>query len=292
MKRILIVGSNSYIGTNFIKWIQQWPNQYDIESISLRSNTWKQKDFSRYDVLLHVAGIAHMKETKSNADLYYKVNRDLTYEVAQKAKRDGARQFIFLSSMSVYGIESEINKEVIINLKTHTEPKTFYGKSKHEAEKQLLKLQNESFKISVIRAPMIYGSNCPGNYSKLRKLVKFIPIFPFVKNNRSMIFIDHLSEFLRLIIETQSCGIYLPQNKEFVNTKRLVELIAKHNNKNVLFSSLFGKVIIIFSFNLDLIKKLFGNLVYEKEISQYNNWNYNKFSFEETIEITEGNWKD
>ena len=86
MKKVLITGKNSYVGTSLEKWLGNYPARYSIISISLRNDSWKEKDFSEYDVVFHVAGIAHIKETKKNANLYYKVNRDLAFEVAQKAK--------------------------------------------------------------------------------------------------------------------------------------------------------------------------------------------------------------
>src|SRR5690606_7124221 len=116
-------------------------------------------------VVIHVAGIAHVKETKENADLYYKVNRDLAFEVAKKAKNEGVKQFIFLSSMSVYGIETGI-----IKINTPTNPKTNYGRSKLEAEELISSIESDSFKVAILRPPMIYGKGCKGNYIRLANL--------------------------------------------------------------------------------------------------------------------------
>src|SRR5699024_7985821 len=129
MKNILITGVNSYVGNSLADWLSQWPEKYKVDKISLRDGSWEEKDFSTYDTIVHVAGIEHQKETKKNRDLYFKVNRDLTYQVAQKAKREKVNQFIFLSSMSVYGLI-----EGVINERTPLRPNTCYGKSKLEAE--------------------------------------------------------------------------------------------------------------------------------------------------------------
>ena len=159
MKRILITAKHSYIGNSFAEWTN---GKYDIDFISCRTDEWKQSSFSVYDAILHVAGIAHIKESKDNIKLYYEVNRDLTIELAAKAKTDGVKQFIFLSSMSVYGIESgTINKD------TPTNPKNNYGISKIEAENQIKLLENDHFKITIIRPPMVYGMGCKGNYCLL-----------------------------------------------------------------------------------------------------------------------------
>lgn len=155
MKKILITGAGSYIGTSFNNYMGQFKDKYKVDIIDLKNKSWCKKSFSGYDVVFHVAGIAHIKETNENKDLYYKVNRDLTIEVARKAKKDKVKQFIFLSSMSVYGLEiGIINKDTIPN------PNTNYGKSKLEAEEGLNKLAASDFNVVILRPPMVYGACC------------------------------------------------------------------------------------------------------------------------------------
>src|SRR5690625_4417055 len=132
MKKILITGKNSYVGTSFREWVSKYPSEYKVDTISLRNDDWREKSFSGYDTILHTVGIAHVD---SNPDpkmeeLYYKVNRDLTIEAAQKAKADGVRQFIFMSSIIVYGISGKINEPRIIDENTIPNPANFYGNSK------------------------------------------------------------------------------------------------------------------------------------------------------------------
>ncbi|MGB4351276.1 MAG: NAD-dependent epimerase/dehydratase family protein, partial [Tissierellaceae bacterium] len=217
MKSILITGKNSYIGSRFEEWLAKYPDKYKVDAISLRDESWKEKDFSEYDVIYHVAGIAHRKETKENRELYYAVNRDLAYEVAKKSKQDGIKQFIFLSTMSVYGLESGVIDEY-----TPLKPKSNYGKSKLQAEELIKPLEDDSFKIAILRPPMVYGKGCKGNYPRLAKLAKITPIFPDIDNKRSMIYIDNLSEFVRLLIDDYSSGLFLPQNSEYVKTSEMV----------------------------------------------------------------------
>ena len=100
MKRILITGKNSYVGNSFEKWLSRYPDDYVIEKISLRDESWKEHDFSKYDVVYHVAAIVHKKEKPDMKSLYFKINRDLTVELAKKAKNSGVKQFIFLSTMA------------------------------------------------------------------------------------------------------------------------------------------------------------------------------------------------
>jgi nucleoside-diphosphate-sugar epimerase len=282
MKKILITGENSYVGRSLEKWLGNYPNSYSIHSISLRNDSWKKIDFSKYDVVFHVAGIAHIKETKENSHLYYKVNRDLAYEVAQKAKIESVNQFIFLSSMSVYGIENGvIDKDSPLN------PKSNYGKSKLEAEKLITNLEDEFFKVAILRPPMIYGKGCKGNYTKLAKLALKTPIFPEIDNKRSMIYIDNLSEFVKSVVDNCSSGLFFPQNNNYVNTSRMVELIAKTHGKKILLIRLFNPLLILIKRN-ETVSKVFGNLTYEKNLSKNSNFQINSFvDFEESIRLTE-----
>jgi nucleoside-diphosphate-sugar epimerase len=256
VKQILITGKNSYVGTSLKKWLGNYPDKYSIDSISLRDDSWKEKVFSEYDVVFHVAGIAHIKETKDNADLYYKVNRELAYEVAQKAKFEGVKQFIFLSTMSVYG------KEIgVINKNTPLKPNSNYGKSKLQAEKLITSLEDKLFKVVILRPPMIYGKGCKGNYVRLSNLALKTPIFPNVNNKRSMIYIDNLSEFVKAIIDNYYSGLFCPQNNEYVKTSEMVRLIAESHGKRIRMTKLFNPLLRLLKNNT--LNKVFGDLVYE-----------------------------
>lgn len=279
MKKILITGVNSYVGNSFEKWVLQYPNKYLVDKISLRDVSWKEKDFSFYDVVLHVAGIAHQKETKENANLYYKVNRDLAFEIAQKAKVEGVKQFIFLSSMSVYGMNTGV-----INFYTQPLPKSNYGKSKFQAEDLIKSLNNDAFKVAILRPPMIYGKGCKGNYQRLAKVALKSPFFPAIENKRSMIYIDNLSELIRLVIDDFFTGLLLPQNKEYVCTSEMVKMIAETHKKNIRITKLFNPILSL-SGNPTL-NKVFGDLVYETNLSKYDD-EYKLISFEESIKLTE-----
>ena len=286
MKRILITGANSYIGTSFEKWMAQWPEEYQVDSVGMRNGEWKELDFSSYDTIFHVAGIAHQDAKADQEDLYYKVNRDLTVEVAQKAKAEGVKQFIFMSSMIVYGASSKIGETKIITRDTVPEPINFYGNSKLQAEQGILPLQSEGFDVVVIRPPMIYGKGSKGNYPLLAKFSKFMPIFPNVDNQRSMLHIDNLTEFIRLIINYQERGIFFPQNKEYVKTSEMVKIIGDVNNNKIILTNSLNIIITLVSNRFAIINKIFGSLIYEKSMSNLE-WNYIIREFRDSIIITE-----
>ena len=190
----------------------------------MRGNEWKYKLFSSYDVIYHIAAIVHVKE--NDTEKYFSVNRDLAVEVAKKAKAEGVKQFIFLSTMGVYGKETGF-----INESTKPNPKTPYAHSKLEAESLLSELADDTFKVATLRPPIVYGKDCRGNYPRLAGMALKLSLFPKVKNERSMIFIDNLSEFVRLVMDKELSGLFFPQNKEYVNTTELVQLIAKVHGK-------------------------------------------------------------
>ena len=257
-KNILVTGANSYIGKNFIDYISSFDN-YNVEAISVRDDAWKDVDFGKYDVIYDVAGIAHIKETDDNRHLYYEVNRDLALELAKKAKAEGVKQFVYLSSMSVFGmVIGHINKD------TPTIPSNAYGKSKLEAEQLLMKLADNDFIVSIVRPPMVYGEGCKGNYQALRKFAVKVKAFPDIDNERSMISIDNMSKAIVDIIETPNTGYYHPQDSEYIRTYDMVKEIAEAEGLN--FHTIrFGKgLILLLAKHVNVFKKVFGSLTYDK----------------------------
>ena len=168
MKRILITGANSFVGTNIEKWLIREPEQFQVDTVDTMNEAWKKADFTKYDVVFHVAGIAHVNPKLEMAPLYYKVNRDLTIEIANWAKEHGVKQFIYMSSKIVYHASKSLKGDWV-RKDTKPDPNDFYGDSKLQAEKGLKGLQCNTFKVAIIRPPMIYG---PGNKGNLKCRVR------------------------------------------------------------------------------------------------------------------------
>lgn len=290
MKRILITGAGSYLGGSFERYLQQWPGQYQVDTVDMVDGTWRQKSFAGYDSIYHVAGIAHSdhgKLAKSETGLYYLVNRDLAIETAKKAKEDGVKQFLFMSSVIVYGKSAPIGREKVITPDTPVCPYNAYSDSKYQAEQGILELQDENFKIVILRPPMVYGEGCKGHYPMLSQIARRIPLFPKIANRRSMLYIGNLMEFLRLMVENEEQGIFFPQNSEYSNTSELVRIIAELHGKKVLLVKGFGWALKLLSCVTPLVNKAFGGLCYAREMSEYRE-NYNRYSLEESIKKTEG----
>jgi len=284
MKKILITGKNSYIGTSLENWLMREPDKYKVDTVDMKDGSWKEKDFSEYDVVFHVAGIAHVSSDPKMEDLYYKVNRDLTIETAEKAKAEGVKQFIFMSSIIVYGDSSSSKR--VIDRNTVPTPSNFYGNSKLQAEEGIKDLETDDFKIVVLRPPMIYGKGSKGNYPRLARVAKKIPVFPDIDNERSMLHIDNLCEFIKVMIDHEESGLYFPQNKEYVKTSELVKTIANVHGKKIWMIGWMNWIIRLM-FGIGIVNKVFGNLVYEKSMSDYNKANYRIRDFRESIELSE-----
>lgn len=276
-KKVLIAGANSYIGDSFCSFLKQFNGAYEVTILDTMGLTPAPEHFQGYDAVLCVAGIAHIKETVKNRDLYYKVNRDLVIEMAKCAKSAQVRQFILLSTMAIYG---KTNKHV--TKQTPPTPETADAKSKFQADDMISKLEDKDFVFSCLRLPMVYGKNCKGNYQNLRKIALHFPLFPDYRNQRSMIYIGNLCEFIKTIIDKQKNGLFFPQNNEYVRTSEMVSLIAKINGKHIrLLHSFNWGISICQILKIGITNKVFGDLTYEREDT------VNRFSFRESIELTE-----
>jgi UDP-glucose 4-epimerase len=262
IKRILITGSNSYVGTNVEKWLMKEPDKFYVETISVRGDAWKSFDFSKFDVVFHVAGIAHVSFKKNMKNSYYSINRDLTLEVAKKAKNSGVGHFIFMSSMIVYS-----SKETLITKDTKPHPDNFYGRSKLEAEELISPLQSSNFSVSIIRAPMIYGKKSKGNFNRLLGFAKNAIIFPIKLNKRSMLYINNLSRFVGSIISSKLEGFFYPQNIDYSNAYSIVKAVSVFQKRKIIFISFLNPFINFLVYQSGTINKLFSDFYYDKSLS-------------------------
>ncbi|MCD8336753.1 MAG: sugar nucleotide-binding protein, partial [Lachnospiraceae bacterium] len=286
-KRILITGANSYIGISVENWLNKSSGKYIVDTLDMIGDAWRDYDFSSYDVVYHVAGIAHA-DVGSVADeqkkLYYQVNTDLAVETAEKAKASGVKQFIFMSSMIVYSG----CKEKIITAATEPNPLNFYGDSKWQADRKIRALVDDNFKVVILRPPMIYGKGSKGNYPELAKLASKLPVFPIAKNKRSMLYIENLCQFVKLMIDNEESGVFFPQNAEYTNTSDMVQMIAEvkgHRIVMVPFTNTAVKLMGKIPGKIGgLADKAFGDSAYEMSMSAYKE-DYRIRTLEESIKL-------
>lgn len=283
MKRVLILGKDSYLGESLYSWLKKYPDSYEIDLAVTKDGEWKNKNFANFDTVVNFAGIAHINNITPDLEgLFYSVNRDLAVEMCSWAKEHGVKQFIQFSSMNVYGDYCGVVTDCM-----KTNPTSFYGRSKLEGDEGIHKLADDNFAVASIRPPFVYGKGCKGNYNTVRKLALKLPVFPTYRNKKSMIYIDNLCEFIRLTIDTGSGGVFTPQNKELVSTSELVNEIARNNQHKILRTSVFNWSIPILMRITGLAKKAFIDDSYSLELSDYYDWKYCVVSFEESIKRTE-----
>ncbi|MDD3333930.1 MAG: NAD-dependent epimerase/dehydratase family protein [Eubacteriales bacterium] len=278
MKRVLITGASSYLGGQIAAFLTQ--NGMEAELLSVRGRL-PDSAFHGYDCVVHTAGLAHQRETEENAAKYDLVNRELAVKVALAAKEQGVKQFVFFSSMSVYGLFCGS-----ITAQTRPAPNTAYGTSKLNAERELAALEDDSFRIAVLRPPMVYGKGCKGNYPRLVKLILTLPVFPKVRSKRSMLHIDVLCAFVERLISSGQGGLYFPQNREYVSMDALVSEVAKAHRRRVCQIPGFGWLLRLLAPHISTIGKLFGDLTYDQAMSEAFS-DGPQPSFAETIARTE-----
>jgi len=284
--KILITGKTSYIGNQIENWIKDDPS-CEISRITLRNDQWKAMDFSRYDAVIHLAGIVHKKENKVSRDKYFRVNRDLTDAVGKKAKAEGVSQFIYFSSMAVYGKSGNLNQNTVITKTSEESSDTPYGQSKFQGEERLRALESKDFKVAIIRPPMIYGRGCPGNYARLRRLALKWAVYPNVHNQRSMLYIDNLMLLVKGILDQKSRGTFLPQDEEYSDTLEMIKEIRKSHGKKTLVVKLIRPIMFLVGKKSYTMNKAFGNLCYDKGLSIVKDIEYQKVAMREGIQNIE-----
>ena len=294
-KKVLITGAGSYIGQSFIQYAKKYyPDNFEIEELDMTDAAWRDKDFSEYDVVYHVAGIAHADVGKVSEEIkskYYEVNTGLAVEAAEKAKREGVKTFVFMSSMIVYGDSAPYGQRKVIDETTVPEPANFYGDSKLQADVAVRELADDTYKVIVLRPPMIYGKDSKGNYRTLAKLAKKLPVFPNVDNERSMLYIENLCEFLCQVMLLKpyhrNSVVLLPQNGEWTKTSDMVKMIAKASGKKIAELKCFAPAVWIGSKMPGkiggLVNKAFGNNCYEFEASFYGGLKYQNTTVKQSV---------
>lgn len=295
MKRILVIGEHSYIGTSFRDYIQKNEPDLEVALAGARDEAWKRVDLSRYDAVLHAAGKAHAdvgRVSEQEKREYYRVNFELAVEAAKASKAAGVRQFIYPSSVIIYGEAAPIGKQKVITRDTEPSPANFYGDSKLLADLAIQKMNGGEFKTAVLRLPMVYGPNSRGNYPILAKMAKRLPVFPNIRNERSMLYIENLCELFREIIKFEDGGLFYPQNAEYASTSDLVKWIADAAGKKIRLLKLANPLAYLAGIMPGkarmLANKAFGSCVYDQDMSRYRDNGYQKYGFIESIRRTEG----
>lgn len=283
---VLITGKGSYIGEHIRDYLLS--KDYSVYELDTMSDKWKSFDYSHYDTIVHVAAIVHENAKNASEELFTKVNTELPYEIASLAKKAGVGQFAFLSTMAVFGCDKKLPKGNVVSSDTNLNPTSLYGISKLAAEEKLSELADESFKISIVRPPNVYGKSCQGNYMNgFRKISSKLSIFPYVYNDakQSVLYIDNLSALVYHIIDNNSEGVFLPQDDYAPSSCEMVKAISDAIGKKTHFSKFLGYCVKPFSI-IAIVKKLYGGVSYTEADSECFDGKYRIVSFQEGIRRT------
>ena len=275
---LLITGSSGYVGSSFIK---KYNSKYKIKTFSLLDNSIESINFNDIECIVHCAALVHQKKEIDYSD-YVKVNINYPVHLARLSKEKGVNHFIFMSTVAVYGENYDVlNEELICN------PVTLYGKSKLHAELELLKLQSDDFHVSIIRPPMIYGFNAPGNIASLINLVKKTSLLPFgkVANKRSFIYIENLGHMLNEIIIQKQEGILLASDDEPISTTKLIKLIADNLEKKLYLINLPLFETFLCLVKPSLHKRLYESLEIDNSLTKKQLNLTNPYTVEEGIKL-------
>ena len=288
MKKILITGKGSYLGNSLKAYLEAFGDCYQVDCLSLRSGDWKEQSFRGYDAVYHTAAIVHQprsKDAPGELARYRAVNCDLAVDAAKKAKAEGVRQFVFLSTMAVYGLTAAFGETVTITAQTPTVPTDNYGLSKLEAERALLSLEGPDFRVAILRPPMIYGKDCKGNFRSLVSFARRLPFFPKVPNRRPMLYVGSLNRLVQQIIDREDRGIFCPQDPEYVNTSAMVQAIAAAQGKHLVLVPGFSWAFHLLRHLTGAVDKAFGSLVYDKSLSELEE-DYRIASFPDSVNMS------
>lgn len=284
--KILIIGKNSYIGNHIDVWLTKYGHQ--VGQLDVLTDEWKTFDYSPYDAIVHVAGIVHQPDCKDWV-LYKRVNTDMPIQIATMAKKAGVKQYVFFSTMGVYGVGKRL-KPTVVDEKTPLAPVGMYGKSKLMAEVGLRELQDEAFKVAFVRPPSVYGKGCRGGYiTGFTSIARRLPVIPRAYEivKQSFIYIDNLSELVRQVIEKNKTGVFCPQDDKAVSANELLCVIADGIGRKYRSSWLLGLGIRLLHF-IPLVNKAYGGVEYAKALSDIEGMNYVVVPFEEGMRRTVG----
>ncbi|MFW3412520.1 NAD-dependent epimerase/dehydratase family protein [Aliarcobacter butzleri] len=260
--KLLITGSNGFIGNYFIN---NYKSKYNIKTFSFLKDDINTLDCNTIDIVFHLSALVHQMDGASTNE-YEKINVIQTIELAKKAKESGVKHFVFMSTVKVYG--EETNSKYTEN--TVCNPEDDYGKSKLKAEQELQKLEDENFKISIIRTPIVYGYGVKANIKNLINLVNKVPVLPFgkIKNKRSMVYIGNLCHLVDKIIIQKKSGIFLACDDEPLSTSKLIDLIAKNLAKKTYLIKIPFFESLLKILKPSFHKRLYGSLEIDNTITK------------------------
>ena len=261
-KTLMLTGATGFVGSRFAVLNA---GKYEFKTIPWQQLSDPVPDLAGVDIIVHLAALNHRMDKVPDED-YMKSNFELTKLLAEKAKSDGVGHFVFLSTVKVYG-EANIEGKPFTEIDT-CNPQDAYGQSKLNAENALTSLKSESFKVSIIRSPLVYGPGVKGNMLRLIKLAKSpFPLgFKGIENNRTMVFVDNLVALIDRIIEQGQPGVFLAADDQPVSTSDAVIMLREALNKRANIFQMPGILLSLMGLVAPKLKtRLFDSLIFDND---------------------------
>lgn len=251
---ILLTGSKGFIGTYFKN---AYSKKYTIKNFSFLDDNFQELTLNEIDSIVHLSALVHQMGGASKEE-YERINVTQTMQLAKKAKDKGVKHFIYMSSVKVYGEETNI----AYTEKSICTPQDDYGRSKLKAEEELEKLKDKNFKISIIRTPIVYGKGVKANIKNLISLISKISVLPFanINNKRSMVYIGNLCHLIDVLLEKQIGGVFLASDDKPISTTQLIKSIAKELDKKIYLINIPFFRMTIKIFKPEIYKRLYESL--------------------------------
>ncbi|MCS6237814.1 NAD-dependent epimerase/dehydratase family protein [Shewanella baltica] len=176
------------------------------------------------ECVIHAAALAHKVNIDCPRQSYYEVNTLATLKLARQAAEQGVKRFIFISSIGVNGASNK--KPFLVD--DALNPTDSYSISKYEAEEGLnIIAQETGLEVVIIRPPLIYGKNAPGNFGTLLKIAnKNLPLpLGAINNERSFVALDNLIDLIETCIEHPNAAnqIFLVSDDENISTSNFLK---------------------------------------------------------------------
>ena len=245
--KILITGVHGFVGSNLVKALSKTNYIYGLDIVSPIKEgvrftfSWdyldKPEEIPEVDAIIHLAGKAHDTKNKSAADVYFKINTELTKKIYDYFLTSKAKKFIFFSSVKAAAdrVEGEYVDENVVPA-----PVGPYGESKIAAEEYIRSKEDERMKAGketyILRPCMIHGPGNKGNLNLLYGVVKKGIPWPLgaFENKRTFTSIDNLCFIIKgLLAQDVESGVYNINDDEALSTNELIRIICEALGKKV-----------------------------------------------------------
>lgn len=251
--KVLLSGAGGFIGSAFCA---DYHDQFTLATFSFQKDL-EQLSLDNIDTVLHLSALVHQMNGADKKN-YHDINVTKTVALAKKAKTSGVRHFVFMSTVKVYGEESETPYRE----QSPCHPKDPYGESKLEAEKALLALADKTFKIAIIRTPVVYGEGVKANILRLIELTDRHRALPFggIHNRRSMVYVGNLTHLISEVIRQEKQGVFLAGDDAPLSTSELITQIAAALGKRCILFPLTPLKTMLKHLKPQLFQRLYGDL--------------------------------